>query len=58
MVTTSTAPAPPGFIDRLRALIAKLRGRSGRATDGARPAATGPTGGPTAGPPSGETTRA
>ena len=37
MFVNSTAPSPPGFIDRVRDLIAKIFGRPGRKPHDAEP---------------------
>jgi hypothetical protein len=37
MFVNSTAPSPPGFIDRVRDLIAKIFGRPGRKPHAAEP---------------------
>lgn len=49
MLTHATAPPAPGFIDRIRDLIAKVFGSPGRAAQGAEPVAAG--GVPTTAPP-------
>ena len=46
MAVNSTAPSPPGFIDRVRDLIAKIFGRPGRKPHDAEPALAGATADP------------
>jgi hypothetical protein len=46
MFVNSTAPSPPGFIDRVRDLIAKIFGRPGRKPHDAEPALAGATADP------------
>ena len=41
MFVNSTAPSPPGFIDRVRDLIAKIFGRPGRKPHHAEPELAG-----------------
>jgi hypothetical protein len=45
MFVNSAAPSPPGFIDRIRGLIAKLFGSPGRAPQGPEVAPTEKAGG-------------
>ena len=41
MATNGKAPEPPGFMDRVRDLIAKIFGSPGRSAQAAEPVATG-----------------
>jgi hypothetical protein len=58
MTVNDAAPAPPGFIDRVRDLIAKVFGWPGRKPEGAKPVSAEGAGGQAAGRPADKAMRA